>query len=248
MNRNDFVKRSNLNILEPQTLDPRVSSVEYENETRVEIKITDYVLRIGDSVSHDIKWGLTSVGFGFGFLHVAWSMDLQSILYGSSYVAFTWGISKMLSSNMKLNLVDQFDRNHSVNSTRWQREDMNSGSDPEEPLQKWQAFTLTVGNSQIGMESFNVGELIPAGWEWREFRLTSQNISNSGNFSEKGARLHKDKFNQFRNHFFDYQSRTGKDLISWRDPGHRRGGLEMSDHCRALIWEIARMQTLKKLK
>ncbi len=222
-------------------------SVEYESEERARVSLTDYVLRVGDSVTRDFTIGIVSTGLGFGLLHVAVNPVLISGVYASSYFAFSWGIAKIASSNIKLNLVDQFDQNHSVNSTKWQREGFSADEevlDEEDPPPTGKTI-LSIGTNGQTPVSYIVDDLIPENWSWKQFRVACQNIKNSGNFSEPGSKLTKSKFSELRKSFFDYGFDYGVVMVAWRDSGEVRQGLRMSGNCKALIAEMAKMSSLR---
>lgn len=248
--RNEFRRSNNSQYLDDQVYRPASPApVEFETEERAPVSIESYVIRVGDSISRDKTLGLTSLGMGFAFVQVANNPDqLFSYLMGASYVFSMWGISKFICSNVKEDLVKTFNKNHTVRSTNWQLfSNQDEPTQEDENQKEWERYVIRVKVASGALRAYSIGEFIPHGWSFKEFKSACQNIKNSGKFSEPGSKLHKDKFSQLRESFFEYGYETQNPMIFWRDPDNKNRGVRMSSHCKVIIDEVTNIRNLKKL-
>ena len=222
----------------------REEPADYEREIYTAVTATEFVIDIGNSLARDITNGLVSLGTAAAFAHTATGFsDLKtSLLFGGSYIALAYGVAKVISSESRSNLVEQFNTHHAVRSFDRKTTAKIQVAPPEEVEEKKREI-LTVNERQ-----YTVDDFVPAGWSRKQLRDFCQNVKNSKTFSEPGSGLHKDKYVQARDTFLNNTDESGEHLVAWKDSSNRKQGVKILPAGHGFIHYIATAPLPKKEK
>jgi hypothetical protein len=221
----------------------REEPADYEREIYTAVTATEFIINIGDSLARDITNGLVALGTAAALAHTATGVsDLKtSLLFGGSYIALAYGVAKVISSESRSNLVEQFNQNHAVRS--FDRKTTAKIQVAPLEVEEKKREILTINERQ-----YTVDDFVPAGWSRKQLRDFCQNVKNSKTFSEPGSGLHKDKYVQARDTFLNNTDESGDYLVAWKDPDNRKQGVKILPAGHGFIHYIATAPLPKKEK